>query len=214
MPTDVFVDSNEVAPQRVSPGRPRNADATAAVLKAALELAYEGDLGNATVERIAQRSGVSKAAIYRRWPNAWAVVMESFFVEIAPSISYAEERTVDATFKVVAKKLITELKGRRGHLLSMLLAAAQLDAVLMQEFMAKWIHPRRLLAREVIERAKQRGEVREDVNADVLIDTIFGAVYYRLTIPYAQLDDAYVSRLIDTAFTGASTTEARKNASR
>src|SRR5690606_6576271 len=53
-------------------GRPRDQKATGRIQAVALDLAYSGGIGNATVERIAEHAGVSKTTIYRRWPNAVA----------------------------------------------------------------------------------------------------------------------------------------------
>ena len=58
-----------------SRGRPRSEERRDAVLKAAMELMQEDDLRRASVDRIAQRSGVSKATIYKWWPNRTAVAI-------------------------------------------------------------------------------------------------------------------------------------------
>jgi AcrR family transcriptional regulator len=50
-------------------GRPRSEEHRDAVLTAAMELILEMDLRAVTVDRVAQRSGVSKATIYKWWPN-------------------------------------------------------------------------------------------------------------------------------------------------
>ena len=70
------------------PGRPRSTSAAPKVMRAALELAFEGGIQHATVERISTVSGVAKSTIYRRWPNAAAIVMDAFFEEVGPTIAY------------------------------------------------------------------------------------------------------------------------------
>jgi AcrR family transcriptional regulator len=50
-------------------GRPRSEECRDAVLKTAMELMQEDDLRRASVDRISARSGVSKATIYKLWPN-------------------------------------------------------------------------------------------------------------------------------------------------
>src|SRR6202051_5308825 len=59
-------------------GRPRSEEHRDAVLKAAMELMQEDDLRRASVDRIAARSGVSKATIYKWWPNRTAVAIDAF----------------------------------------------------------------------------------------------------------------------------------------
>lgn len=185
-------------------GRPRSADATEAVRAAALALAYEGGVHHATAVRIAERSGVAKTTIYRRWPNAAAIVMDAFLDEISPLIRYRRKADVHATFVAAIKELARALRGPRGELLRHLLGAAQSDIELQKAFWNHWISPRRVQAKEVIAEAKAIGQLRKDVDEDVLIDTLFGAVYYRLMIPYAEISGAYVEALVDQVFSGAS----------
>lgn len=185
-------------------GRPRSADATRAVRAAALALAYEGGVHYATTVRIAERSGVARTTLYRRWPNAAAIVMEAFLDEISPLIRYRQRGDVRTTFVAAIKELAQALRGPRGDLLRHLLGAAQSDADLQRAFWDHWILPRRTQAKEVISKAKAIGQLRTDVDEDVLIDTLFGAVYYRLMIPYAGISSAYVVALVDQVFAGVS----------
>src|ERR1700739_4160184 len=59
-------------------GRPRSEECRADGLKAAMELMREDDLRRASIERISARSGVSKATIYKWWPNRTAVAIDAF----------------------------------------------------------------------------------------------------------------------------------------
>ena len=185
-------------------GRPRSADATEAVRAAALALAYEGGVHHATAVRISERSGVAKTTIYRRWPNAAAIVMDAFLDEVSPLIRYRRKADVRTTFVTAIKELARALRGPRGDLLRHLLGAAQSDIELEKAFWNQWISPRRVQAKEVIAEAKALGQLREDVDEDVLIDTLFGAVYYRLMIPYAEISGPYVETLVDQVFFGLS----------
>src|SRR5687767_6181262 len=51
------------------PGRPREERVTAAVLRAVVDLVTEQGIGAVTMDVVAARAGVSKPAIYRRWPT-------------------------------------------------------------------------------------------------------------------------------------------------
>lgn len=183
-------------------GRPRSAGATEAVMAAALALAYEGGIQHATVDRVAERSGVAKTTVYRRWPHAYAIVMDAFLADISPLIPYQRMPTVQATFIAAVKQLVNALKGSRGDLLRHLLGAAQVDAQLQKAFWESWIEPRRAQAKEVIAEARAAGELSDIADADVLVDSIFGAVYYRLMIPYDELSGRYIEVLVEQVLSG------------
>ncbi|MGJ7603599.1 TetR-like C-terminal domain-containing protein [Variovorax sp. LT1R20] len=194
-------DSN--LPAEPTLGRPRNANATEAVRAAALALACEGGIGHATLGRISEHSGVAKTTIYRRWPNAAAIVMDAFLEDITPLIRYRRKASVRATFVAALRELAHALRGPRGDLLRHLLGAAQSDADLQKVFLDLWIAPRRAQAKEVIAEAKAHHELRADLDEEIFIDTLFGAVYYRLLIPYAEVTDRYVETLVDQVLAGA-----------
>jgi hypothetical protein len=46
------------------------------------------------------------------------------------------------------------------------------------------------------------GELRPGLDEDVVLDALYGALYHRLTIPYAPLSDGYVEALVDSVFGG------------
>ena len=75
--TNGGLDTGAVTPSRAR-GRPRSEEHRDAVLTAAMELMQEDDLRRASIDRIAQRSGVSKATIYKWWPNRTAVAIDAF----------------------------------------------------------------------------------------------------------------------------------------
>jgi AcrR family transcriptional regulator len=72
--TGGVVDTTLIAPPRPA----RATRSRAAVLTAATELLLEGGLTTATIEAIAERSGVSKATIYKYWPNRICVAIDAF----------------------------------------------------------------------------------------------------------------------------------------
>ena len=59
-------------------GRPRNIETQKAILSASYELLLESGFKAVTVDKIADRAKVSKATIYKWWPNKAAVVMDGF----------------------------------------------------------------------------------------------------------------------------------------
>jgi AcrR family transcriptional regulator len=59
-------------------GRLRSEERRDAVLKATMELMRGDDLRRASVDRISARSGISKATIYKWWPNRTAVAIDAF----------------------------------------------------------------------------------------------------------------------------------------
>ena len=87
-------------PPSAGTGRPRSPDVDAAILEAALALFVKGGLGAVSFEQIAERTGVSRTAIYRRWSSKEEVV--------ARTLGRLREQA-EATFADWAERPISEV---------------------------------------------------------------------------------------------------------
>ncbi|CKH69179.1 Uncharacterised protein [Streptococcus pneumoniae] len=62
--------------------------------------------------------------------------------------------------------------------------------------------PRRLQAKQLLEKGIQRGELKENLDIELSIDLIYGPIFYRLLVTGDKLDDSYVHHLVTSAFDG------------
>jgi AcrR family transcriptional regulator len=189
---------------RKARGRPRDEAATASILRATLELADEVGFDALSVEGVAARAGVGKTTIYRRWPNVWAVLMDAFLADMMRMAPIEEHATARESFRASMRSLAKAYRGKTGKLLRPLIGRAQMDADLRQAVQARWVEPRRRIAREVVRRGIERGELREGLDADVVLDALYGPIYHRLLVPYhdAPLSEAFIDQVVDHVFGG------------
>ena len=178
-------------------GRPRNEDTTAAILSAALNLMEEEGLKAVTMEGVAARAGVTKTTVYRRWPSAWAIVLDAFLQEVAPVLKIELDVTLRETLRADMKALAAAFAGRPGRVFAPLLGYAQFNSDVQDALWERYIGPRRKEARAVCVAAKERGELRADLDADALIDALYGSLIYKLLVPHGELSDEYVDTLIE-----------------
>ena len=184
--------------------RPRGADATASILSAALELGEEVGFDTLTIEGIADRTGVAKTTIYRRWPNVWALVMDAFLSEVTRTAPIREKATARESFAASMKLLARAYRGQQGKIMQPLLGRAQVDERLRDAVKTRWVEPRRQVAREIVRRGIANGELRPGLDPDVVLDALYGPLYHRLLVPYneAAISDSYIDAVIDTVFGG------------
>ncbi|TRW82055.1 TetR/AcrR family transcriptional regulator [Mycolicibacterium sp. 018/SC-01/001] len=182
------------------------AETTAMILAAALELGDELGFESLTVERLAQRTGVAKTTIYRRWPNISTVVMDAFLAEAQAEAPIADMPSARESLAASLRSLAALYRGRHGDSLRALIARAQADNELRQAVVDRWVEPRREVARAVIRRGMATEEFRSGLDPDVVLDMLYGPIYHRLLVPYrnADLSDAYVDSLIDSVLHGIS----------
>jgi AcrR family transcriptional regulator len=183
-------------------GRPRDADRTAEILRAALDLVGEVGFRQVTIERVAARTGVAKTTIYRRWPNVSVLVTEAFLAQVTAQVPVDETLSAREAFRGSMRALTRVFQGRDGQILSALLGQAQTDETLCQTLLGRWLMPRRQLGLEVVRRGKESGELKADLDENLVIDALFGPLYYRLMMPYAPLSEAYADEVLRQVFAG------------
>jgi Tetracyclin repressor-like, C-terminal domain len=85
-----------------------------------------------------------------------------------------------------------------------LLGRAQADENLREAVRTRWVEPRRQVAREIVRRAMQSGELRAGLDPDVVLDALYGPFYHRLLVPYKNgvISDAFIDALVDMVFNG------------
>jgi len=177
-------------------GRRRSKTAHRAVLKAAEEILLESGFAKLTVDAIADRSGVSKATIYRWWPNKAAVVLESVVSKMTPIEPPAGEASVEDVFRRQLFDTIALFNGGLGNSVRALIGAKQSDSDLAQAFAEYYARPRREALKAAILAASAGSRGLGDI--DTLIDSIFGPIYYRLLVTGDDITEDFVESILTT----------------
>jgi len=183
-------------------GRPRNAEAEKAILAAAYDLLLESGFGAVTVEKIAEQAKVSKATIYKWWPNKAAVVMDSFMSAALSRLPVPDTGSVRNDIAIQVTNLAKFLTSREGKVINELIAEGQSDPKLAEEYRSRYFSPRRLESHRILERGVHRGELKQDLDIELTIDLIYGPLFYRLLITGEKLDETFIESLINYAFEG------------
>jgi AcrR family transcriptional regulator len=183
-------------------GRPRDEFVRKRILDAALEVLEQLGFANATVEAIAERAGASKATVYRWWPNKAAVFIEAFREGVAPELPFADTGSLRDDLRKQLQNFTRMLTGRRGRILAAFVAAAQGDPEVAAALRSLWIRPRRHEAKLALDRNRERGELRDDVDLDLVLDLLYGPLYYRLLLGHGPLSQNYAQTLAEVALDG------------
>jgi|SRR5947209_589345 len=181
------------------PGRPRSEQRRQAVLKAAIELLQEDDPRTVSIDRIAARSGVSKATIYRWWPNKTAVAVDAFHHRIMADAPIPDTGSAAEDFRLTLRGLADFYNSPLGHVYAQLIGEAQFDPVERKRIRTHQVDVRRAAVTKIWERGVARGELDPDVDPEVVLDLIFGAAVYRIAIGHGTLTSADADVIVDTA---------------
>ena len=194
MTTTINTDQDELTPR--GRGRPRDGVCRSRILDAALELLEQVGFAEITTDAIAERASASKATIYRWWPNKAAVLIEALREAVAQELPFPQTGDLRRDIQLQLRNFVKLLTGRRGRIFKAFIAAAQTDPEVAATFETVWRTPRRATAKAGLELHRGR-DMREDANLDLVMDVLYGPMYYRLLVGHEPLSEQYADELTE-----------------
>jgi AcrR family transcriptional regulator len=184
-------------------GRPRSERSHRAILDAANELLAERGFVDLTIEEVAQRAGVGKTTIYRRWPGKGTLVFEAFAADYLNRLPLQDTGSLRGDLLSLLRGWIRYVKGTvAGRTLVGLIAEVQRDPELAEIWRDRFVGPVRAQHRVMFGRAVERGEASPDADPEVLLDLVFGAAYHRLLQSHLVLSDRFAQAVVDIVVAG------------
>ena len=177
-------------------GRPRSGRTEKAILRAASELVASSGLADMTIEGVADRAGVGKASIYRRWPSKGALAFDAVVDTILSTQPTPDTGSFEGDLLQVARTWIGGARGRRGgRTVAGLIAEVQSDPDLAAAWRERFVSRIRRERRPIVERAIERGEIPAGSDPEVIMDLFYGPLYHRYLNGHLPLDDAFAKRV-------------------
>ncbi len=191
--------------------RPRiEGDREQQILDTALSVMAEVGYDRLTMDAVAARARASKATLYRRWAGKANLVIDAL-------LSQKQDSLVEHDTGTLRGDLLATFCGHGGltdtHQIAIfggIITALARDAEFAQAFRRDFIAPQTDRMTSMFVRARDRGEVRGDIDLDVLVPALPGIVLHRMFLlgdpPTTDLIARVVDQVILPAVTPAATT--------
>ncbi|MFQ1002359.1 TetR-like C-terminal domain-containing protein [Modestobacter sp. SSW1-42] len=171
------------------------------ILLAAGRLLLAEGMAGFTIERVAELAGASKMTVYKWWPSKGALALDGYFAAMEPALAFPETGDIRADVATQLRTFIAVLRDTpAGRVIAELIGQAQIDPDLAAAYRQRYSGPRRALAVTALRRAQERGQLRAEVDPEIVVDQLWGACYHRLLIPDQPLTDSFADALIDNLF--------------
>jgi hypothetical protein len=177
--------------------RPRvEGDREQEILDATISVLAEVGYDRLTMDAVATEARASKATLYRRWSSKAELVVDAV-------CSHKEHPPVPDTGTLRGDLLAAYCGlGGLGDQRSMDVLAAVVTAMSRDEEFATvyrrdFIGPKQSAMRHVMERARERGEIRDDVDLDLLSPALPGIVLHRVFLLGDEATPDLVAKVID-----------------
>jgi AcrR family transcriptional regulator len=183
-------------------GRTRDDDARKRILDAAFELLGRQGAGQVRIDDIAAAAGVGKQTIYRWWPSKHAVVVDALLHRSTTETPFGDSGDARRDLRGHMRSVVRLFTSPTGALIREVVAEAQRDPAIANDFVDRFWQPRRELSTAFIHRAVERGEVRADVEVEAVLDAVYSPLWARLLIGYRPVDNQLVDDTLDIVWPG------------
>jgi AcrR family transcriptional regulator len=168
-----------------------------------LKLLGENGFSDLAIEDVAAHANVSKATVYRWWPNKAALIADAFAGSTTGKLHFPDTGSVYTDMSQQMRQVVKIFHSRRGRIVSAILGGGQSDRDLIAAFRERFLWPRRREAYATLRRGILRGELRANVDLDLLLDSLYGPIYMRFLIRHDKLTPDFVDRLCELVLGGA-----------
>jgi AcrR family transcriptional regulator len=155
---------------RKSIGARRNPASAEAILEAAEAVLTEAGHAGFSIEAVARRARAGKPTIYRWWPSKAALLLDVY--QRQKRFAYPDTGRLEDDLAGFLDNLLANWRDTAsGAIFRSIVAEAQSDEG-AAEALAAYAAGRRVETGKMIERAKARGEVANDVNPAIVADLL------------------------------------------
>ncbi|MGF9660824.1 TetR/AcrR family transcriptional regulator [Arthrobacter crystallopoietes] len=173
---------------RRGPGRPRNEEIDSQLLRATLELIDEQT--EVTAARIVERSGVSRAALYRRWPSLTTLISAALDVgrEMPPAIPLdgnLREAILEGMLGSTESGPAEYPEERFRQRIRLVMA----DRELQKAYWSSHVSRRRGPMEAALRTGIEQGVLRPDLDVEACFDLIAGVFYYQIVVRGDRIND-------------------------
>jgi AcrR family transcriptional regulator len=200
----VVVRLSDPPPRGARVGRPRDPQIEPAVLEATLTVLGESGYGRLTLEEVARRAGTTKPAIYRRWSGRQELVLAALAARLG-DLRAPDTGCTLCDLDESLKLFVAAFRRMPPDVIGPLFADCAGDRELRAGFMRTLFEPPRAAVKETLDRAYARGDLRDGVDRELVLDLIGSFVHYRALFGHAHTSAAEIERAVEALLQGIAT---------
>ncbi|GAA3675300.1 TetR/AcrR family transcriptional regulator [Nocardioides ginsengisoli] len=192
--------------RREASSRPRiEGDREQEILDATLAVLVDVGYDRLTMDAVATKAKASKATLYRRWEGKAALVTDALISQKTPLEVPTDTGSLrgDLLSVFCAPGGLTD--EHQTAILGSVITAIGRDAEFAAAFRERFIAPKVAVARQIYERAHARGELRDDVDLEILSAALPGIVLHRMFLLGEQANPDLIARVVDQVIVPAAT---------
>ncbi len=171
------------------------------VLAAAFEELAANGFDAATIAGVAKRSGVHETTVYRRWTTRENLFVAALMERSADAIPAPDTGSTRDDLLTIVREVVAYVGSPAGTAV-LRAATVPVDNAYTEARQVFWAHRLDSLA-PVVARGIERGDLRTDIDARLLLEMLIAPIHGRLLLTGEPVGEELAEPLVDLALTGA-----------
>lgn len=168
-----------------------------------LDQLSEFGYGAVTMDAVAQRAGVHKTTVYRRWSDRESLLQDAVLRVTVTPFTMPDTGDIDRDVAAAAQARAEWLTGPYGRQLIAMIGAGGAQSTGVQLAIARILSERGEGIQERLTKAEDDGQLPHDVDADVFLKTLLAPLYFALLVTHEPLTPELVSLAARVSLTAA-----------
>src|SRR5579863_1827251 len=121
--------------------------------------------------------------------------LPAFREAVAPELPLLDTGSLTEDLTTQVTNFARVLSGRGGRMLRSFVVAARSDPEVALAFRSIWSDPRRAEAKKMLRQKQASGQLRRDADLDLVLDSLYGPLYYRFLVKNEPPSQKYAAAL-------------------
>lgn len=168
------------------------------ILDATLSLLLDSGYDRLTMDAVAKRARASKATLYRRWETKSSLVVDALLrAKGAPHVDLPDTGSLRSDLLTLFCAPTGPVAHSGTRVLGAVVTALSNDPEFAAAFRERFIAPKVVVSETIYARAMERGEIRDDLDLEVIAPALAGILMHRAFVLGLPPDDETVRRVVD-----------------
>ena len=173
-----------------------------AIVAATLQLLAQGGVNELRMDDVADRAGVGKATIYRRYRSKNALISAAV-ATLVNEIEIPDTGSTRDDLLALMHQAVELYTGPLApRLMPSLLEEAHRNPELATTVRTDFLAGRRAALSVVLDRGIRRGDLRRGLDVELALDVLGGAIFYRLLVTGGPIDHGLAEGIVELILRG------------
>jgi AcrR family transcriptional regulator len=176
-------------------GRPRDPSRDEAIIDAAIDVLVRDGYDRLSMEGVATAAGVGKATVYRRWSSKAELVIDAM-ATLKPAIDSIDTGSLDGDIDLLIATSCSVRTQRLFQVMVSVCSALPREPDLLEAFKTRFTEPRIARISDMLERARDRGDLGPDINIAIAASLVPSLMLQRALMTGQPASRGYAEQVV------------------